>query len=165
MRSFVAIELSPAVRRMLADVQDTLRRQGRGAFPHPQDLHLTLAFLGETDRPAAAQTVLEAVLEGRGLSLTVEGLGCFGDLWWAGVRAGPELERLALNVQASLREAGFPIERRSWLPHITLVRHWRGEAPAVAVPSTGMTVRRVALLESCPPSGGPRYREIWGKTL
>ena len=46
MRLFLAIQLSPAVREALLTAQDALRRQGRGSFPPPENLHLTLAFLG-----------------------------------------------------------------------------------------------------------------------
>ena len=50
MRLFLAIQLSPAVREALLTAQDALRRQGRGSFPPPENLHLTLAFLGEGQR-------------------------------------------------------------------------------------------------------------------
>ena len=49
MRLFLAIQLSPAVREALLTAQDALRRQGRGSFPPPENLHLTLAFLGEAE--------------------------------------------------------------------------------------------------------------------
>ena len=61
MRLFIAVSLSPPVREALLAAQRELRRQGRGAFPPPENLHLTLAFLGETDRPAQAEAALNAV--------------------------------------------------------------------------------------------------------
>ena len=52
MRLFIAVSLSPPVREALLAAQRELRRQGRGAFPPPENLHLTLAFLGrQTARP------------------------------------------------------------------------------------------------------------------
>lgn len=66
-------------------------------------LHLTLAFLGEVPGDAPARAALET-LRGTGpLVLTVEGVGRFGDTWWAGVRPNPELEARALGLQAELR--------------------------------------------------------------
>ena len=87
MRLFLAIQLSPAVREALLTAQDALRRQGRGSFPPPENLHLTLAFLGEAEDPARARAALSEV-SCRPFSLAVGGPpGHFGDLWWAGVRA------------------------------------------------------------------------------
>ena len=57
MRLFLAIQLSPAVREALLTAQDALRRQGRGSFPPPENLHLTLAFLGEAEDPARARVL------------------------------------------------------------------------------------------------------------
>ena len=61
MRLFLAIQLSPAVREALLTAQDALRRQGRGSFPPPENLHLTLAFLGEAEDPARARAALSEV--------------------------------------------------------------------------------------------------------
>ena len=49
MRLFLAIQLSPAVREALLTAQDALRRQGRGSFPPPENLHLTLCLLYTSD--------------------------------------------------------------------------------------------------------------------
>ena len=107
MRLFLAIQLSPAVREALLTAQDALRRQGRGSFPPPENLHLTLAFLGEAEDPARARAALSEV-SCRPCSLAVGGPpGHFGDLWWAGVRADPALEELAVSLQADLRSRGF----------------------------------------------------------
>ena len=105
MRLFLAIQLSPAVREALLTAQDALRRQGRGSFPPPENLHLTLAFLGEAEDPARARAALSEV-SCRPFSLAVGGPpGHFGDLWWAGVRADPALEELAVSLQAVLLAA------------------------------------------------------------
>ena len=72
MRLFLAIQLSPAVREALLTAQDALRRQGRGSFPPPENLHLTLAFLGEAEDPARARAALSEV-SCRPFSLAVGG--------------------------------------------------------------------------------------------
>lgn len=99
MRLFLAIQLSPAVREALLTAQDALRRQGRGSFPPPENLHLTLAFLGEAEDPTRARAALSEV-SCRPFSLAVGGPpGHFGDLLWAGVRADPALEELAVSLR------------------------------------------------------------------
>ena len=50
MRLFVAIRFSPAVEEALWTAVGDLRRQGAGTFTRRENLHLTLAFIGETDR-------------------------------------------------------------------------------------------------------------------
>ncbi len=161
MRVFVAIRFSPAVRAVLLDAVDALRRQGQGTFTRPENLHLTLAFLGEVEDPAPVREALAAVCTGGAFSLTVEGLGRFEDLWWAGVRDNERLEALALRVQNALRQAGFPIERRPWRPHITLVRRWRGPKPCLTVPDAPMRVERVSLMKSERVDGRLVYTELW----
>ena len=112
MRLFLAIQLSPAVREALLTAQDALRRQGRGSFPPPENLHLTLAFLGEAEDLTRARAALSEV-SCRPFSLAVGGPpGHFGDLLWAGVRADPALEELAVSLQADLRSRGFCQEDR-----------------------------------------------------
>ena len=165
MRLFLAIPLSPSVQGALLSAQADLRRQGRGAFPPPENLHLTLAFLGETDRPDQARSALRAVSR-RPFSLAVGGpLGHFDDLWWAGVRASRALEDLALSLRSDLRARGFCLEDRPFRPHITLVRRWRGEVPQVTVPRAGMVVRRVSLLRSDQMGGKRIYTELDYRSL
>ena len=152
MRLFLAIQLSPAVREALLTAQDALRRQGRGSFPPPED-------------PARARAALSEV-SCRPFSLAVGGPpGHFGDLWWAGVRADPALEELAVSLQADLRSRGFCQEDRPWLPHITLVRRWRGEVPQVTVPHASMVVRQISLLRSDQIDGKRIYTELSHKSL
>ena len=160
MRLFVAIRPSPAVRDVLLDAEAALRRQGRGTFTRPENLHLTLAFLGEAESAAPAQAALEAACTGGAVSLTVGGLGHFDDIWWAGVRENARLEALALGVQDALRQAGYPVERRPWRPHITLVRRWRGPEPRLTVPDTAMWVDRVSLMRSDRVEGKLVYTEV-----
>ena len=160
MRLFVAIRFSPAVRAVLLDAVDALRRQGQGTFTRPENLHLTLAFLGEAESAAPAQAALEAACTGGAVSLTVGGLGHFDDIWWAGVRENARLEALALGVQDALRQAGYPVERRPWRPHITLVRRWRGPEPRLTVPDTAMQAERVSLMRSDRVEGKLVYTEV-----
>lgn len=159
MRLFAAIRLSPAAEDALAEAQETLRRAGRGSFPRREMLHLTLAFLGEVENTAPAMAAVEA-LRGTGFfSLTLEGVGRFGDTWWAGIRENPVLEMLALGLQGDLRRRGFSLEERPWRPHITLVRHYRpkGEPPVLTLPPVTMEVGSVVLLESLHREGRAVY--------
>lgn len=165
MRLFVAIQFSPAVRSALLEAVDALRRQGDGNFTRPENLHLTLAFIGETEDLAGAKAALDASCAGGPVSLTIGGLGRFGDLWWTGVRENPRLEALAQTVQQALRARGFPIEKRAWKPHVTLVRQWRGPRPVLTVRETSMRAERVSLMKSERVRGKLTYTEIYSVRL
>ena len=165
MRLFFALRLSPSVAEALTQAQADLRRQGRGTFPPPENLHLTLAFLGETEALSEATAALAAI-RARPFSLSVGGPpGHFDDVWWAGVTADRALKDLALSLQADLRRRGFSLEERPFRPHITLVRRWRGEAPQVSVPHAKMVVRQVSLFQSDLTGGRRVYTEVAHKAL
>ena len=159
MRLFAAIRLSPAAEEALVRAQAQLRRGGRGSFPRREMFHLTLAFLGEAAGDAPAVAALEALRGAGTFPMTVEGVGRFGDTWWAGIRENPALETLALGLQADLRRRGFSLEKRPWRPHITLARHYRpkGEPPVLKLPPVTMEVRGVVLLESLRREGRAVY--------
>ena len=161
MRLFVAVRFSPAVEGALWAAVGDLRRRGTGTFTRRENLHLTLAFIGETDRLEDARAALAGVAGAGPLQLEVGGsLGRFGDLWWAGVRGGEELEALAGAVQTALRQAGFAIERRPWRPHVTLVRRWRGPVRGTQVAPAVMSANAISLMRSDRVDGRLTYTEV-----
>lgn len=149
MRLFTAIPFSEAVCAALLEAQAQLRWQGAQAnFTRPENLHLTLAFLGETPRQRDAVRVMDAAVC-PSFAMTVEGGGRFGQLYWAGVTADALLEKLASRLQNSLRAAGFAVEKRPFRPHITLARQLTAPGPVrVSVVRTEMTAERMLLLRS-----------------
>ena len=86
MRLFVAITLSPAFRQAVLETMEQLRAQcASGSFTHSENLHITLAFLGELPSAVPARRALEQVTFSP-FPITLEGAGHYGDLWWAGLR-------------------------------------------------------------------------------
>ena len=165
-RLFLAIPFPEAVLDILRDAQDQLRRQGvRGNFSRLENLHLTLAFLGETDREMEIRRVLDAA-DAAVFSMNIGGWGRFGDLIWAGVRPCPPLEALAGQLQEDLRASGFALEKRPFRPHITLARRcvW-DQMPRLQIPNIAMEVRRVVLMESSRPGGTLTYTPRHIRTL
>lgn len=166
MRLFIAIRFSREIRQVLLDTVDGLRAQAAsGNFAGPENLHLTLAFIGETDRVAAIRDAMEET-HAEPFPLTVEGFGHFGDLWWVGLSKNPALSALTGDLQEALRKRGFDIERRPFRPHITVARQVRAERPPeLTVPSVSMEVTRLSLMKSQRIGGKLVYTEIYGKTL
>jgi len=78
-RSFIAIELPPAALSLMDNVQQELGALGlKASWVRPQNIHLTLKFLGNID-PAAIEDIGQAMAEATGdcapFTLTVGGIG------------------------------------------------------------------------------------------
>lgn len=131
LRLFVAVTLPEDVRNRLARAQEALRTaQADVTWVKPENIHLTLKFLGETDRKLLSriQPALRDVSgQVRGFSLRLAGLGTFGGraprVIWAGIPEGGEpLADLAARVDRALGQVGVPKEQRRFSAHATLGR-------------------------------------------
>ncbi|MBQ3076798.1 MAG: RNA 2',3'-cyclic phosphodiesterase, partial [Clostridia bacterium] len=150
-----------AMREALLDLQRQLRRQVESADPvRPDNLHITLAFLGETDRPEAASRAMRRIKTAP-FELTLRGAGRFGDLHWAGLSASSPLLNLAADLGDALRDEGFSLEKGRFKPHITLARRVRSQTPVRLTPApVTMTVQQIALMQSTREQGKLIYRAI-----
>jgi 2'-5' RNA ligase len=124
MRAFVAIDLPDPVRAALEAVQERLPL---GRPVDPDQMHLTLAFLGE--QPDDVIEAAHHAMEGVRLppfELQLQGLGTFGDrqptVLWAGLRDPGPVKALHDRLLPALHGAGIVLERRRFRPHVTLAR-------------------------------------------
>jgi len=166
MRLFIAIRFSRELEQWLMDAIGDLRRQADANFSRRENLHLTLAFIGESRDVMAIRRCMDGLTPGA-FPLTIGGSGHFGDLWWAGVAPSERLAALAGELSDSLRAAGFDIEKRPFRPHITLARRVRPLAGPIAlpVPERTMTVERVSLMRSDRIDGRLTYTEVYSRRL
>lgn len=157
MRLFVAIPLDAAMRDALTAMQrEMLRQNARGSFTSPENMHLTLAFIGEYPDPDAVLDVLPPL---RPFELKLSGFGNFGDLWWAGLERSDALNDYVRRLRHALADADIPFDRKRFSPHITLARRVTGR-PALEAPHAAMTVRRAALMRSDRGKNGMIYTEL-----
>jgi 2'-5' RNA ligase len=163
MRLFVAINFNDNTRGGLLALRDELRgKSQRGNFSLPENLHLTLAFLGECGQKqlAAAKTALDAV-EFEPLDVTIERIGNFrGDLWWAGCKAAPQMLAVQRTLSDNLRQAGFALEKRRYSPHITLGREVVTYAAPWQIEPFGETIGKIDLMKSERIGGRLAYAAI-----
>ena len=124
-RLFVALEV-PAEHRL------QLRRL-QGDLPNvrwipPENLHITLRFLGEVSESVATELDEElALIEADAFEARLRGVGRFESrgsarALWAGVELTPLLAALRARVEAAAVHAGLAPERRKFHPHVTLAR-------------------------------------------
>ena len=125
-RLFVSIDLPDSVRNTLAALDPNLR----GArWLGPEQMHLTLSFLGEVAGEAEAKLrETLASIKVAPFFLPVSGIGTFPSkgwpkIIWIGVgTAHPHLFQLHKRVQDATLAAGLEPDLRPWHPHITLAR-------------------------------------------
>jgi len=125
MRLFVALPLSEDARARLAALQSGVP----GArWVDKDNLHVTLRFIGETDRHGAEE--LDAGLNGiraPAFGLTLTGVGFFdrgryAHTLWAGVEKPEPVAFLRDKIESVAVRAGFEPERRKFSAHVTLAR-------------------------------------------
>ncbi len=139
MRLFVAINFPAELRQRLWRAAAPLRQAG---FPvrwvEPEELHLTLKFLGEVAPAREGELIagLQAAVRGvKPFTLPVGGFGVFPSssrprVLWAGCEPLPALEWLQHRVEQEMEQLGFPLEGRAFHPHLTLGRVRRDARPA-----------------------------------
>ena len=164
MRLFIAVQLNKKFRNALLDMQDDMMEQGvQGNFTPVENLHITLAFIGEYSDPLEVLEVVRSI-KFQPVRISLEGVGAFGDLWWAGVGEGSDkLKDLASKLRRGLADAGIPFDKKRFSPHITLVRRARytdGFVPEEEGSKPRMIVDRISLMRSDRTKHGMVYTEI-----
>ena len=134
LRTFIAIDLDPAIRRALEATQMYLQLSlppSSVRWVRPYGIHLTLKFLGDT--PAGRlediqRAVASAAAEIPTCSLDIQGLDCFPNqreprVLWMGVREPTgRLRALWQAIEEHVAPLGWPTEGRGFQPHLTLGR-------------------------------------------
>lgn len=123
-RAFAAIALPDAVRHDLMLVEAGLPVPR--VIP-PENLHLTLVFLGELPEPVLADVdAAFAGVRAPGFALALAGIGLFGGSKPRSVHAevaeSPALRHLQAKVETAARSAGVEVPGRRYQPHVTLAR-------------------------------------------
>jgi 2'-5' RNA ligase len=132
-RTFIAIDLDKPIRDRLLALQENLARAGNEVkWVEPENLHVTLLFLGEVDQrdvPAVCRVVGEGCVSHAPFPMSVETVGCFPNprrprVLWVGLGEGTQ-EVCALHdaLEPPLLDLGcYRQEERKYTPHITLGR-------------------------------------------
>lgn len=163
MRLYIAIKLNDEMIVALEGLQGDLQFIGmQGRYTPAENMHLTLAFIGEYPNP---QTVLDALenVSFKPFDISLDAAGNFGDLWWAGIKDSDPLTNLVKQVRHVLAEADIPFDKKRFKPHITLVRDARWDdhqLECVYVEPTQMTVEHISLMRSDRGKHGMIYTEI-----
>ena len=189
MRVFAAVDPDPAVRaaaaRVARAVADRLERgaHGRVRWVAPDQLHVTLRFLGEvTEADAdAVRAVLRSPLETGAFRARASSLGCFPPsgpprVLWLGIGAGSDgMAELRSELDQRLAAAGHLPEARPLRAHVTLgrMKRWPSRSRRdldrilsdVRPETPGWLVDHVTLYESRQTPRGARYHVLESTAL
>jgi 2'-5' RNA ligase len=175
-RIFIAVKIEPdaVLIRMISSLRSNLAND-RITWVDPSNMHLTLAFLGDTDdeRIKAAGIAVSQSCSGFGkFSFRLSGTGVFKNfrdprVIWIGIEESENLARLNDLIMKRLKDAGFRIEDRPFKPHLTLGRIKFVKDPDMlktALEKYGnidfqkVPVKEVILYESILKQTGPVYK-------
>ena len=166
MRLFIAIRFPENIKAALTDSMADLRRRGvSGNYSRVENLHLTLAFLGEVQSPKRVCKAMARV-GARPFTLTLGGCGSFGDIFWVGLERCPELEDYVGRLRAGLRDDGIWFDQKAFRPHITMIRragHTENVNPMLRKES--FQVGKISLMKSERINGKLVYTEIYSSKL
>lgn len=131
-RTFISIDLPESIKNRLDSLQKTLQEiEAQVSWTKPSNIHLTLKFLGGVEAlriESISNAVRVAAREIRPFEIEVGGSGCFPSprkprVLWVGFSNVPEpLKQLHSNIEHELARVGFPLDTRSFSPHLTIAR-------------------------------------------
>jgi RNA 2',3'-cyclic 3'-phosphodiesterase len=185
MRLFLALDVDVAIRERIAQFRDEMRALAPSVrWVGSDTFHITLQFLGETDKVEEIKSALAAV-RGEPVALNFRGTGFFptpqrARVFWVGIEADENLQPLVTGISSALVPLGFDHEGGAYHPHLTLARAGSGRphakpgdrpAPALRVvhqkleqlppPDFGtMTAHDFILYQSTLSPAGSRYSRL-----
>lgn len=177
-RIFIAVRIDPngAFKKMISVFKSNLNDENI-KWINPENIHLTLSFLGDTEEGKidVISSMIKEKCEGFGeFDLKIKGAGVFKNLnnplvIWTGIETSEKLNRLNGLIKRGLGEAGIKLEDRLFRPHLTLgrIKHLKpgnslkdliekySDADLQVVP-----VNEIILFESILLHDGPVYKPI-----
>ena len=148
----------------LATIQDDLMRSGvKGNYTTRENLHMTLAFIGEYDDPEQIVEVMQKVPL-RSFSVKLRGFRPFRDMFFAELEENENLRDYVKRLRTALLDEEISFDRKKFLPHVTLIRKADCTKGKVFLPEfqggDSMKVNGISLMKSERGRHGMVYTEI-----
>ncbi|WP_158380792.1 RNA 2',3'-cyclic phosphodiesterase [Chitinilyticum litopenaei] len=160
-RWFIGVAVPARLRPRLCSIRDTLQLEHGGKAMPAANLHLTLAFLGDT--PTVRLPELAALIAAQdwpAQTLRLDRIGSFsagsGVVWLGCKQPDQQLLDHVARLHAALQRAGFPHDERPYCPHLTLLRGTRAPQTRLA-PALHWPLGPITLFASLPGERGPSY--------
>jgi len=128
-RLFIAIDLPGEIKERIARLQDNLKTEApRATWVRPENIHLTLFFLGNTDYSQIPEIISTlSQLKDDAFEVTFSGLGGFpnqnrAEVIFLGIKENLALKYLQGEIRVSLEKLNLRIDDKKFVPHLTLAR-------------------------------------------
>ena len=167
MRLFFALWPDEGVRARLARWSGELHAVCGGRPTRPENLHVTLAFLGSVEEARVAEVERAAgEVAPRAVSLVLDQPGYWkhNRIAWAGASVvPPELEALVSELRGALAKSQIRFDAKSFVSHVTLLRDARESRALPALAPIEWRLDGFALVRSVSLPQGSRYeiRKSW----
>jgi 2'-5' RNA ligase len=178
MRLFIAIAIPAEIKTALAALQNDLRRAGAEvSWTRPENIHLTLKFLGEIAEQQSnelAAACADTAVQFQPFTLSLNQPGVFPNarqprVLWAGLAGEIETARqLQLQLEQRLSASGVARADKPFQPHLTIGRVKSGKnarqlvalADLHELPALSFAVREIVLMKSELHPAGARYTAL-----
>ncbi len=162
-RAFIALRPSRMQSGALSAFAKTVSANSQARPVRVENVHLTLAFIGELDRQKALQLklALSAIAFPAPIVWPLTHLGCFGSVLWCAGEPSQEIQKTAALVRALLERQGISYDKKHFKAHITLARNFHGNIPPLTktLPSLEFSAPTLMLSER-DSKGILRYRSL-----
>jgi len=171
-RAFIAITCPDELKKGILEIQKSINRFGRMKLVEPENIHLTLKFLGNVDDNKLNKLVntLNFISENEKFRISLRGIGAFPSpgyvrVIWVGVDKGSDKIRIIQKgIDKELSSHGFKKDKR-FHSHFTLarvrsidkqqIRRFLQDNATLELGSFGVT--EINMMESKLSSRGPIY--------
>ena len=163
-RVFFSLWPDERVRKQFMQWAKLLHETCDGSITRPNNLHITLAFLGNVASSRLDELkLLAAKLGGSAFSLnfTAPGYWRHNRIAWAAPDETPQvLSDLVAAIEQSLQKSGFSFDERPYAPHLTLLRKARWDPPLLPLKSIKWVINEFVLVRSNRTESGSEYEVI-----
>lgn len=172
MRLFVAVDVDESVRERVKPVLDELSALSGVKAVEPENLHITLLFLGEVEEGKVSEIEeLLSKIEFEPFNLVFQSMGAFPNpksprVVWVGVEEDGKLKELANEVYKSLKRLGFRRDKE-FSAHLTVARVKRKNPKVVDLIKQHssdnfgqMVLKNFKLKQSILTPKGPIYKDL-----
>lgn len=122
MRQFIALTFNSSFKKELVHIIDSLKEEGiKGKYYDPDNLHMTLAFFGETNRQDEIMEIIQSIPFPE-ITITTNRIGHFKKIYWVGIKDNPVLDEYVNTLREVLKAHDIPFDDKPFYPHITILR-------------------------------------------
>lgn len=184
LRTFIAAEISPEMRSEIINLQSELKNSLKGniAWVEPENIHLTLRFLGQiTDEQLEEiKTVVESIARKiKTFNMDLGVIGGFPDISnpriiWIGINFGfNQLNEINAELEDKLETINFAVGEKYFHPHLTIarVKSLEGKntlaeiAQKIRPRQLPETISKLSIIQSQLTPEGAKYTELFEAKL